>query len=281
MHALVNRLKSQGADVLVHLDRKVNKSLSDITMPGAPSFDTLPLIAKRKDVNWGGFGMIRATLALLDAASDAYDYYYLCSGQDYPVRSVDWLKGRLAALGGDFIEAAPMPRDDKPMKWIAWRWNGRISHEHWEFKCKTERFLNIVKPPPFEMTFGMKAYAGSQWWCLSRETIRAIMAYRETTPLYDRYMRWTHCPDETYFQTLAARFSKQIHPKMTAVYGLYNRMHPEDIGEHHFPDLSMKPYFMARKWSKSSLAYREIIHSGIPDLISSTQIEGDLLARRG
>ena len=45
---------------------------------------------------------------------------------------------------------------------------------------------------------------GSQWWCLTRATLRAILRDPDR-PALARYFRGVWIPDESYFQTLARR----------------------------------------------------------------------------
>jgi hypothetical protein len=45
----------------------------------------------RVDVQWSGISMIQATLNMLQEAycSKKFDYYWLCSGQDFPLKSTE------------------------------------------------------------------------------------------------------------------------------------------------------------------------------------------------
>jgi hypothetical protein len=43
---------------------------------------------------------------------------------------------------------------------------------------------------------------GSQWWCLRRATVEAVLAFCRARPEVIRFFRTTWIPDETFFQTL-------------------------------------------------------------------------------
>ena len=55
---------------------------------------------------------------------------------------------------------------------------------------------------------GLVPHMGSQWWCLTRQTLSAILE-DPTGATYDRYFRKVWIPDESYFQTLARLYSQQ------------------------------------------------------------------------
>lgn len=48
----------------------------------------------------------------------------------------------------------------------------------------------------------LQVQIGSQWWCLRRRTVEAILAFIHDRPDVVRFFRTTWIPDETFFQTL-------------------------------------------------------------------------------
>jgi hypothetical protein len=53
---------------------------------------------------------------------------------------------------------------------------------------------------------GLVPHLGSQWWCLTRQTLSAILE-RPGRAAHDRYFRRVWIPDESYFQTLVRQHS--------------------------------------------------------------------------
>ena len=49
---------------------------------------------------------------------------------------------------------------------------------------------------------GIVPHMGSQWWCLTRQTLSAVLQDPDRKR-YDRYFRQVWIPDESYFQTLS------------------------------------------------------------------------------
>lgn len=75
-------------DIFVHIDR--NASFSPKDMEGACSRAALEFISPRIRVSWGGVSIVRAEMALLEAAvKTEHSYYHLLSGMDLPIKNQD------------------------------------------------------------------------------------------------------------------------------------------------------------------------------------------------
>ena len=83
---LLEALNHPDVEIYVHVDKK-----SDIGSEIKTSSQIHILPDKyRVDVRWGQFSQVQPTLNLLAYAShqDQYEHYWLCSGQDYPIRPI-------------------------------------------------------------------------------------------------------------------------------------------------------------------------------------------------
>lgn len=80
-------LKHPDIEFFVHMDKKAN-IVNQLTK--RPDIHVLP-DTFRVDVKWSGFSMIEATLNMLKEAYQCrkFDYYWLCSGQDFPLVSAE------------------------------------------------------------------------------------------------------------------------------------------------------------------------------------------------
>ena len=197
--------------------------------------------------------MVRATNRLIEAAirRGRFDYHYLLSGQCFPIRPLSWLK-RVLADGLDYIDCMPMPQPSKPMTRLEKRVvnvkiRGRVRYR---IKSAAEKVLNLVPVPNFHSVFGLIPYAGSQWWCLKQDTLEHIQTYRQQHSAYDRFMRWTHCPDEMYYQTLVANgpARERIANSLTGDIWNEGREHPEILTRVNLPVISSRKVFLARKF---------------------------------
>ena len=100
INKLMEALSHPNIDFYVHVDRK-----SEITQQINTHNSNVTILPdeERVDVKWGTFSQIEATLNLLKQAySKKYDYYWLISGQDFPLVSAKDIITQLsnAKLGG-------------------------------------------------------------------------------------------------------------------------------------------------------------------------------------
>ena len=88
INMLIGELLKNDADIFIHLDKKSNikneiiKNERIYILPDEQSYS----------VNWGGNDMVLATLSLIRYVKNTknnYDYIWLLSGQDFPIRSAD------------------------------------------------------------------------------------------------------------------------------------------------------------------------------------------------
>lgn len=247
---LARVLESDGDETFVHVDKAVDISLFDHHL--APLERSTHLLSRRYTIAWGGFNMIRATNALIEAAvcRGAFDYFYLLSGQCFPIKPLPWLK-RVLAEGLDYIDCEPMPQPHKPMTRLEKReLNVKVKGLGWRGKRVAEVLLNLTPVPNFQAAFGLVPYAGSQWWCLKRETINHVRTYRQNHPEYDGFMKWTHVPDEMYYHILVANSpsGERIVPTLTGQIWIQGKRHPEIITRSNLPALLSRKVFIARKF---------------------------------
>ena len=92
---------------------------------------------------------------------------------------------------------------------------------------------------------------GSQWWCLRRATIEAILEFIRDRPDVIRFFRTTWIPDETFFQTLVRHLvpeaqirSRSLTFLMFSDYGM-----PVTFYNDHFDMLLAQDFLFARKIS--------------------------------
>ena len=64
---------------------------------------------------------------------------------------------------------------------------------------KLQKFMKWERETPADV----QVMIGSQWWCLRRNTIEAILDFLKERKDIIRFFRTTWIPDETFFQTIA------------------------------------------------------------------------------
>ncbi len=93
---------------------------------------------------------------------------------------------------------------------------------------------------------GLVPHLGSQWWCLTRRTLSAILN-DPNRPIYDRYFRRVWIPDESYFQTLARLHSTQIESRPLTLAKFDHEGMPHVFYDDHLQLLRRSECFVARK----------------------------------
>lgn len=193
---LVEAMDDTASTFYIHTDKK---ALQDYK-PLSPSAKVIPT---HIDINWGGFSMVEAMLALLKYGiqySAGSDYFVLISGVDYPIRSKTFLYEQLSQ-GKEFIDIAPVPVPYKPVE--------RYEHYYFDFKRRNAKIwhplifaevllkkLRISRKPPFRI------YAGTQWFALTNDCVKYILRTVEEDSRYMQFFKHTLVPDEAFFQTI-------------------------------------------------------------------------------
>jgi hypothetical protein len=100
---------------------------------------------------------------------------------------------------------------------------------------------------------------GSQWWCLRRRTVEAVLDFIRKRPDVVRFFRTTWIPDETFFQTLVRHLvpdreivSRSLTFKMFSDYGM-----PVTFYNDQYDLLISQDYLFARKISPEARVLEE------------------------
>jgi len=250
-----------GCPVVIHVDKKVDRktyrefkaSISDVSHVR---------FSKRHFCEWGGWGITAATQVaaekLLDQFADVR-HVFLASGSCLPLRPVheliDYLDERPRT---DFIESATT--SDVP--WTVGGLDIERFTLRFPFSWKTQRQL-FDKYVSFQRAIGLKRriptglvpHMGSQWWCLTRQTLSAILQDPERA-VYDRYFRKVWIPDESYFQTLARQYSSNIESRSLTLSKFDFQGKPHIFYDDHLQLLRRSDCFVARKiWPHADRIY--------------------------
>lgn len=208
---LTLRLISECSAVFVHIDAKSDISaFKEVFDAGA-----IP-VRKRSAVYWGGWSQVVATLGLCKTALNdprRFTHFALISGVDYPLaRPAEILKW-VTNDGREQITCVPMPAPElhKDMSRLAVR---RIEGEYRQqglrraVVARLNRLLKLLPDRDIHRCLrGLKPHAGSNWWILTRAAIEESVAFQAKGGSALRLFKTSHCPDESFFQTvLAAKF---------------------------------------------------------------------------
>ena len=249
---LARHWSAAGCPLVIHVDKSVIreeynnfvKALSDV-----PDVR----FSKRHRCEWGTWGLVaatqRASQLMLDDFPDVR-HVYLASGSCLPLRPVQELLDYLEERPNtDFIESATTA--DVP--WTIGgldqeRFTMRFPFSWRKQRYLFDRYVALQRLVGFKRKIpnGIVPHMGSQWWCLTRQTLSAILQdpERET---YDRYFSKVWIPDESYFQTLARQYSRQIESRSLTLSKFDYQGKPHIFYDDHLQLLRRSDCFVARK----------------------------------
>lgn len=250
-----------GCPIVIHVDKHVTSKVYDAFVASLSDVPNL-VFSQRYRCEWGTWGIVAATQSaseLMLASFPQVRHVYLASGSCLPLRPVQELLNYLAARPRtDFIESATTA--DVP--WTVGGLDEERFTMRFPFSWKRHRYL-FDKAVAIQRALGLKRkmpngiipHMGSQWWCLTRQTLSAILQDPERTE-YDRYFRHVWIPDESYFQTLARQYAMKIESRSLTLSKFDFQGKPHIFYDDHLQLLRRSDCFVARKiWPHADRLY--------------------------
>lgn len=254
-----------GCPVVIHVDRRV------------PREDYEPLVRQLADLGnvsfsprfacrWGTWSLVEATQAAAEQMLHrhaAVRHVYLASGACLPLRPVGELIDYLARRPQtDFIESVTtsdvvwtkggLDRERFSLHFpFGWRSHRRL----FDMVVRAQRLLKVERRLPK----GIVPHLGSQWWCLTRQTLSAILQDPDRAR-HDRFFRTVWIPDESYFQTLARLYAINIESRSLTLSKFDFEGKPYTFYDDHLQLLRRSDCFVARKiWPHAERLYRTFL----------------------
>lgn len=250
-----------GCPIVIHVDASVPGKTDRAFRQ---SMADLPNIrfCRRHRCEWGTWGLVVASQSaseMMLAEFPDVTHVYLASGSCLPLRPVQELIDYLAARPQtDFIESATTAD-------VSWTVGGLDIERftlRFPFSWRRHRHL-FDRYVALQRRLGMKRripegvvpHMGSQWWCLTRQTLSAILRDPERAT-YDRYFSKVWIPDESYFQTLARKYSRRIESRSLTLSKFDHLGKPHIFYDDHLQLLRRSDCFVARKiWPRANRLY--------------------------
>ncbi len=247
--------------VVIHVDSSVSDS---IVKQMQRDLGDLALVSfcQRFRCEWGSWGLVAATLAASEKMLEQHEdigHVYLSSGSCLPLRPVHELIEYLAKRPNvDFIESASLNDVD----WTVGGFDRERFERFFPFSWKRQRrlfdwFIQVQRRLKIKRSIpeGITPHMGSQWWCLSRSTLDAIVNNPNRDEL-DTYFKGVWIPDESYFQTLARKHSTSLESRSLTLSKFDFQGKPHVFYDDHLQLLKRSDCFVARKiWPKANRLY--------------------------
>jgi len=262
LYRLIKMLDDELSHFFIHVDKR-----ADIVQFNCLAhFKSKVEFITREVTEWGGFGLVNAVLNGLRAVRESkknISHIILLSGQDYPIKSNQYINKFISENKNNFLEYFPLPN---PQKWKPDGGMYRIDKYffglklHHKYAAKTmnlmSRFFPSLRRKKLE---GMKAHAGSMWWIIDKYSADYILDYVNNNPDYVAFHRHTFAPDELFFHTILLnakdeRISSSIinNNKRYIKWRDRDASHPETITSKYFDDMKASDALFARKFDLST-----------------------------
>lgn len=197
---LIARLPAD-SPILVHFDRRADSAVYAQAVYLLSGRANVRFV-KRHPCRWAAWGIVEATLTLINALLDLhvdFDYASLISGTDYPIKSNREIAAFLGAhRGTEFLETFLLTAPNK------WSQHGGIYQAPHKLLCRHLRFRSrVVRLPGMrKLPAGLEPYGGSQWWTLTRHALEYIRHFVKTTPQFVSFSKMSFIPDESFIQCI-------------------------------------------------------------------------------
>ncbi|WP_166417687.1 beta-1,6-N-acetylglucosaminyltransferase [Cochlodiniinecator piscidefendens] len=256
---------NNGCPVVIHVDKNVKNQDYNDFVESLAGYDQIQF-STRKRCEWGTWSIVEATLIAAEKllkTNPEVRHVFLASGSCLPLRPVSELRHYLAARPRvDFIESATTQD-------VSWTVDGLDAERftlRFPFSWKRQRFLfdryvRLQRKVRFKRRIpaGLVPHMGSQWWCLTRQTLTALLEDPERAT-YDAYFRKVWIPDESYFQTLTRLYSTNIESRSLTLSKFDFQGKPHIFYDDHLQLLRRSDCFVARKiWPRADRLYEAFL----------------------
>jgi hypothetical protein len=259
---------TSGAPVVIHVDARVSEH--DYSALGRSLADLEDVsFSRRYKCEWGTWSLVAAAQSASEQMLERHRevrHVYLASGSCLPLRPLSELTDYLAARPyTDFIESVTTTE-------VGWTVGG-IDMERFTlrfpFSWKKQRrlfdrYVELQRRVKFKRRIpdGMVPHLGSQWWCLTRQTLSAILQDPDRD-MYDRYFKRVWIPDESYFQTLTRLYATSVESRSLTLTKFDFQGKPHIFYDDHLQLLRRSDCFVARKvWPKADRLYSTFLAPG-------------------
>ncbi|WP_223421021.1 DUF5928 domain-containing protein [Tateyamaria pelophila] len=251
------RLTAVGDYMSIHFDARANPVHFHQIHDALKDNPNVTFARRRIRCGWGEWSLVRATLYAVESAVAAFPratHFYMLSGDCMAIKSAQYVHRFLDDNDADFIESVDYFEND----WIKTGMKEeRLIYRHY-FNERTQKrrfYASFNLQRRFGLTRDIPAdiqvQIGSQWWCLRRETIEAVLDFTQQRRDVMRFFRTTWIPDETFFQTIVRHLVPEAEIRnrtltflMFTDYGM-----PVNFYDDHYDLLLSQDYLFARKIS--------------------------------
>lgn len=199
---LVKKLNSNNVSFLIYVDKKTDNEIFKKMVEPLHAYENVYFL-KRYISNWGTIGHIEATLEGIRKALALhfdFDYVILLTGQDYPIKSNEYIQKFLEDSNRQsYLEYFSLPSE-------IWKTeNGgmdRINYWHLYFLGRPHKIFPIPSLIKKKILKDINLFGGRSNWCLDRDCVEYIDEYLRRSDSFVKFCKHVGLPDEIFFQTI-------------------------------------------------------------------------------
>ena len=279
---LARHFAAAGCRVVVHVDTVTDQGEFDLLRQDLSDIEVL--YAERRRCEWGTFALHDAALEASRLLIDTYDdvnHVCLISGSCLPIQPVAELQSYLSEHPDtDFVESRLLGQEEWvqdglsderftlyfPFGWRSNRWL-------FDKSVDLQRKLRIKRRIPEHLDIAL----GSQWWTLTRKTLRAILDDPQKGET-DAYFRKCWIVDEAYVQTLVRTHARKLANRSLCLTEFDPQGKPFTFYDDHAHLLQNHPaHFFARKiWHGATGLYNKYLNGVEPMVAARRPKSGSL-----
>lgn len=244
---LFRSIYQPGNSYVVHIDKSSGPALArDLAQFLAPYQGAAILPAR--NAQWGGYSLVDAELrgmAALLKMDRNWTHYINLSGQDFPLKSQDYIRNFLAAHPGQQFIRALCQRSERPDTL------NRVSHYF------IERFGRIFRTGIGRRFLpGAAPYIGTQWKAVTRSFCEFVCNDAQADR-FKAFYRRSFIADEAFFQTVLMNHAGQgevINDDLRMIDWVPDgtiKLRPRNFGSADIAALKRSPDLFARKFDSS------------------------------
>lgn len=269
VNRIINFFDDKDIDIYIHVDKK-----SDIKSKLIQG-NNVHILQKSIDVRWARYSQVEATINLMKEVRNSgkiYKYIHFISGQDYPVKSLKYMKEFFNFTSKQYVEWYKFPEnslvkngDDRYMVYYPqaiidrpkclWKRILRVSYRNLILGSKILK-RNIKNMPEF--------YGGSSWFSITGECMEYILEFINKNRDFEKFFKNSIYADEMFFQTiiLNSKYKKQvINDNLRYLDWTEGRESPKSLDESDIDKAIKSKKIFARKIENDRVIdYIETIH---------------------
>lgn len=251
------QLTAAGDYMAIHFDARAPKEAYERIKEALGGNPSVCFAKRRIKCGWGAWSLVEATIYAVQAAEAAFPratHFYMVSGDCMAIKSARYAHDTLDDYDVDYVESFDFFESEwiktgmKEERLIYRHYFNERTHKrlfYWSWWA--QRKLGLQRKIPEDI----QVQIGSQWWCLRRRTIEAILDFIKERRDVMRFFRTTWIPDETFFQTLVRHLvpepeiqTRSLTFLMFTDYGM-----PVTFYNDHYDLLLSQDFLFARKIS--------------------------------